>query len=146
MEQPGPRPLAEVAMQACGVTGPAEGYGLVTTDAPSLGSLGIMQVVKAALGAGRIYRTAAELAGDGAGLQVLVLVRLGDEPGPGGLWIVDGWSLIRGGGQRADLRGALLRGAQLSGARLAGANLEDSDLCGADLGKADLPGASLRGA
>ena len=61
------------------------------------------------------------------------------------------WQQGKGGGLRANLRGANLsdanlRGADLRGANLRGANLGDANLRGANLRGADLSDADLRGA
>lgn len=140
------RELIDVAVEACTGSPPDTEYALVATDGVELSSLGASGVVREAINSRRLYRTAMELAEDGAGLQTLVLVRLPGGETPGDLWVFDGWSLLRSRGERLNLRGALLRGGRLCGARLKGADLEDADLSGADLMKADLSTANLTGA
>lgn len=139
------REFMDVAIEACiGSVSDAE-YALIATDGIQLGSLGALEVVKAAISSRRLYRTARELAEDNAGLQTLVLARLSGGGIPD-LWIFDGWSLLRSRGECVNLQGALLRGAQLHGARMKGADLEDADLSGANMEKADLSTANLTGA
>jgi uncharacterized protein YjbI with pentapeptide repeats len=139
------REFMDVAIEACAGQSSVAEYALVATDSVRLGSLGVLGVVKAAIGAGKLSRTARELAEDNAGLQTLVLAKLSGGV-PNDLWVFDGWSLIRSRGEGMCLRGALLRGAQLRGARMRGVDLEDADLSGADMEKADLLAANLTGA
>lgn len=146
------RPLIELAVEACGLgdqpdgSDQSNGHVLVAADGAVLGAIGVTAVVRDAVDAGRIYRTAAEVASDEASLQTLVLVRLAAGNAVGDTWTLDGWGLLRAYGENADLRGAQLRGARLRGARLKGADLADADLYGADLLKADLSTANLTGA
>lgn len=140
------RELLNVAVEVCTGAPPDAEYALAATDSVTLGSLGALGVVEAAISSRRLYRTAKELAEDGVGLQTLVLVRLSGGEMPRDLWVFDGWSLLRECGQRMNLHGALLRGAQLRGARMKGADLENADLTGADMEKADLSTANLTGA
>ncbi len=146
MTNTGKRALIDAAVTVCAKSDSSEGFNLIATDGPTLGSAGVKEIVRIAVASGRLYHTAQELAADGAGMQVLVLVNLINEESLRNAWILDGWNLIRAYGERIDLSGANLRGAQLRGARLKGADLRDADLCGTDLEKADLSYANLTGA
>lgn len=139
------RSLLEIAVEAHTGTGSVEGFGLICAD--SLVPLVSDPRAHAAAGvrSGAVLQNAAEVTAHGGTLSVLLLVRL-EESDLGDVHVVDGWSLVRSHGARADLREAPLRGADLRGARLSGANLADADLRGADLEKADLSGADLTGA
>lgn len=142
----GKRALIDVAVTACTGLEASEGFCLIATNGPFLGAVGVKEVVRGAVDSGKLYRTSQELATDGAGVQVLVLVNLINQELSRNAWILDGWSLIARYGEGIDLRGAYLRGAQLRGARLKSADLRDADLCGANLEKADLSYADLTGA
>jgi len=144
---PNRRAFIEAVIETC--TGnPTENgpYGLLATSSLELFAAGPAALAAAAAHGAGIGRTVRDLAQSGCGIQTLVLVKLDKTGAPVDIWVVDGWSLIRAGGERLDLRGASLRGAQLSAARLEGADLEDADLSGADLERADLAGANLTGA
>jgi uncharacterized protein YjbI with pentapeptide repeats len=142
----GRRSLLDIAVAACGEPGNGDGrHHLLATDAAALATLGPLRIVTHAVASGGLDRGARRAlpAGD---IQTLLLARLSAAGAVDAVWVIDGWSLLRARGERADLRGARLRGAQLCGARLSNADLTDADLTGADLEKADLSGATLTGA
>lgn len=143
--RPGSRRLIDLAVAACAPGADAESFHLVAVDPVALAMRGASAVTRVAIEEGRTVRTAAEVAAVEGSLQSLVLLQPATT-GPGRLWILAGWRLLRADAAGADLRGAPLGGARLEGARLATADLSEADLTGAHLEKADLSAANLTGA
>lgn len=140
------REIIDVAVEVCTGSVSNEQFGLISTDAVQIGSIGLLEVVKASISSRKVYCTARELAENGVELKTLVLVHFSGGEISKAFWILDGWSLLRSHGEGLDLRGLLLRRANLVGARMKGANLENADLSGSDMQKANLSTANLTGA
>ncbi|WP_346772631.1 MULTISPECIES: pentapeptide repeat-containing protein [unclassified Streptomyces] len=138
------RPLLDLMAVECTGETAGDDCGLVAADAVATLTVDLRAYAASQIDTGRVYRNAAELAAVGHGLRTVLFVRgLCRERD---IWLVDGWTLLRGRGTGTDLSRANLRGAQLVGAQLAEADLSEADLRGADLAKADLSGAVLVGA
>ncbi|MET9914235.1 pentapeptide repeat-containing protein [Streptomyces sp. NPDC006476] len=140
------RPLLDLVATECTGEPATEDCGLIAIDPVAACSLNLEAHAAAEIDAGRVHRTASDLAAAGHGLQLLLFVRGVHRGDRRDLWAIDGWQLLRTAGAKADLSHADLRGARLVGAQLAGADLSETDLRGADLSKADLSGAALVGA
>ncbi|KAF0646849.1 MULTISPECIES: pentapeptide repeat-containing protein [Streptomyces] len=140
------RPLLDLMATECTGETASDDCGLVAVDSMATLTTDLRSYAASQIDVGRVYHDAAELTAAGHNLRTVLFVRGLGRDHDRDVWVVDGWTLLRGHGTGTDLSHADLRGAKLAGAQLTEADLSEADLRGADLAKADLSGAVLVGA